>query len=165
EAPRACRFSSIAMRRTRPECREAGRWRAAPRARRAGSCAGRDCLPRHSPCRDGARARRACRGTPGGRGSPEGRSTRSRQGARRRGTCATWRRTYRAPARAWDRTSGLGLLAELAELADQALRAAGLARDAHVAAVQDQPVVRVLEKLRRGEFQELLLHLERVLAR
>src|SRR5690348_4687835 len=60
--------------------------------------------------------------------------------------------------------SGLGLLAVLAQVADQALRAAGLARDADVAAVQDQPVMCVLHVLGRRELDELLFDLARVLA-
>src|SRR5688500_4873064 len=59
----------------------------------------------------------------------------------------------------------LGLRPELAQVADQALRAAGLAREADVAPVQDQPVVRVLQILGRSELEELLLNFERVLAR
>src|SRR5262245_64651075 len=55
----------------------------------------------------------------------------------------------------------LRLLPVLAQVADQALRAAGLAREAHVAPVQDEPVVRVLEKFGRRELEKLLLHLER----
>ena len=51
--------------------------------------------------------------------------------------------------------------AEFAQVADQALRAAGLARDADVAPVQDQPVVRVLQELRRRELQQLVLDLQR----
>src|SRR4051794_11876222 len=58
----------------------------------------------------------------------------------------------------------LGFLPVLAQIADQALRAAGLARQTDVAAVQDQPVVGVLEIFRRRELDQLLLHLERVLA-
>src|SRR5687768_403763 len=58
-----------------------------------------------------------------------------------------------------------GLRPELAQVADQALRAAGLAREADVAPVQDQPVMRILQVLRRGELEQLELHFERVLAR
>src|SRR5687768_5252659 len=50
-----------------------------------------------------------------------------------------------------------GLGAELAEVADHAFGAAGLSRDADVASVQDQPMVRVLQELRRRELQQLLL--------
>src|SRR5258708_23006545 len=57
-----------------------------------------------------------------------------------------------------------GLRPELAQVADQAARAAGLACKADVATVQDEPVVRVLEELGRREFQQLLFHLERILA-
>src|SRR5262245_32061124 len=57
----------------------------------------------------------------------------------------------------------LGLLPEFAQVADHASRAAGLAREADVAPVQDQPMVRVLEELGGRELEELLLHLERVL--
>src|SRR5260221_4836185 len=60
--------------------------------------------------------------------------------------------------------SGLGLLPELAEIADQALRTAGLARGADVASVQDQPMMRVLEELGRRELKEPVLHLARILA-
>src|SRR4051812_12434398 len=58
----------------------------------------------------------------------------------------------------------LGLRLELAEVADDALRAAGLAREAHVAAVQDEPVVDVLQEFRRSELQELLLHFQDILS-
>src|SRR3990170_1270233 len=58
-----------------------------------------------------------------------------------------------------------GLRPELAQVADQALRAAGLARKADVAPVQDQPVVGVLQVLGRRELEQLQLHFERVLAR
>src|SRR5687768_697533 len=58
-----------------------------------------------------------------------------------------------------------GFRPELAQVADQALRAAGLAREADVAPVQDQPVMRILQVLRRGELEQLELHFERVLAR
>src|SRR5690349_9754334 len=69
-------------------------------------------------------------------------------------------------SRTWSRL-GLNtrLLPEFAKVADQALWAAGLARDAHVAPVEDQPVVRVLQELRRRELEQLLLDLQRILAR
>src|SRR5258708_39911931 len=71
-------------------------------------------------------------------------------------------------SRTWSRDgstiSGLGLLPELAEIADQALRTAGLVRGADVAAVQDQPVVRVVQEFGRGKFHQPVLHLARVLA-
>src|SRR5688500_20384356 len=54
---------------------------------------------------------------------------------------------------------------KLAQVADQALRAAGLAREADVAPVQDQPVVRVLQVFGRREFPQLPFHFQRVLAR
>src|SRR5688572_28901333 len=57
------------------------------------------------------------------------------------------------------------LALELAQVADHAFRAARLARDADVAPVQDEPVVRVLLELVRGELQQLLLDFLRVLAR
>src|SRR4051812_33225020 len=57
------------------------------------------------------------------------------------------------------------LLLELAQVADQALRAARLARQAHIAPMQDQPVMRVLQEFGRRELQQLLLHLQHVLAR
>src|SRR5581483_2519868 len=59
----------------------------------------------------------------------------------------------------------LGLLPELAQVADDALRTAGLAREAHVAPVQDEPVVRVVEVFGRRELDELVLDLARILAR
>src|SRR5688572_23264172 len=58
-----------------------------------------------------------------------------------------------------------GLLPELAQVADQALRAAGLAREADVAPVQDQPVVRVLQELGRRELDEALLDFARIATR
>src|SRR5712691_13095415 len=59
----------------------------------------------------------------------------------------------------------LSLRPEFAQIADQAVRAAGLARQADVAAVQDQPMVRVLQVFRRRELEQFLLYLERILAR
>src|SRR6266850_7792719 len=59
----------------------------------------------------------------------------------------------------------LGLRPEFAQVADQAGRAAGRARQADVAAVQDQPMVRVVQVFRRRELEQLLLDLERILAR
>src|SRR5687767_4529418 len=59
----------------------------------------------------------------------------------------------------------LGLLPVFAKVADQALRAAGLAREAHVAPVQDQPVVGVLEEFRRRELQEFLFYFQSIFAR
>src|SRR5688500_5008472 len=59
----------------------------------------------------------------------------------------------------------LGFWPELAQVADQALRAAGLARKANVAPVQDQPVVGVLQVLRRGELQQPLFDRQRILSR
>src|SRR5712691_10789564 len=61
-------------------------------------------------------------------------------------------RQQRAETRRAARRS-FGLRPEFAQLADQAGRAAGLARHADVAAVQDQPVVRVLQVFRRREFK------------
>src|SRR5436190_18231033 len=65
-------------------------------------------------------------------------------------------------SRTWSREgsnmSGLGLLPVLAQVADRALRAAGLARRAHIASVQDQPMVRVLLEFGLGEFHEPVLH-------
>src|SRR6185436_20106644 len=58
----------------------------------------------------------------------------------------------------------LRLSLELAQIADDAARAIRLAREAHVAPVQDQPVVRVLEELGRGELQQSLLYGKDVLA-
>src|SRR3954471_12437228 len=53
---------------------------------------------------------------------------------------------------------------ELAQVADQALRAARLAGEAHIAPVQDQPVVRIHQVLGRGELQQLFLDCLDVLA-
>src|SRR5712675_2335319 len=52
-----------------------------------------------------------------------------------------------------------------AEIVDQAYLAAGLAGEAGVAAVQDQPVMRVQHELRRNHALEAKLHLERRIAR
>src|SRR5580765_3087911 len=72
-------------------------------------------------------------------------------------------------SRTWSRDgsniSGLGLLLELAQVADHALRAAGLARRADVAPVQDQPMVRILLEFRLGELDQAVLDLPRILAR
>src|SRR4051812_40930282 len=72
-------------------------------------------------------------------------------------------------SRTWSRDgsniSGLGLLPVLAQVADDAFRASGLARRADVASVQDQPMVRVLLEFGLGEFHEPVLHGPRVLAR
>src|SRR5436305_4255727 len=57
------------------------------------------------------------------------------------------------------------LLPEFAEVADQAVGAAGLPRDADIAPVQDQPVMRVLHELRRRELQQLVLDLAGILPR
>src|SRR5690554_7861384 len=62
------------------------------------------------------------------------------------------------------RRSELGLLLELAEVLDHTAAAAGLARYAGVAAMQDQPVVGVLAELLRHVAQQLLLHFDHVLA-
>src|SRR2546426_6650513 len=64
-----------------------------------------------------------------------------------------------------DARRSFGFRPEFAQVADQAARAAGLARHADVAAVQDQPMVRVLQVFGRRELEQLLLDLERVLAR
>jgi hypothetical protein len=56
-------------------------------------------------------------------------------------------------------------LLEFAEVGDDAVPALGLARDAGVAAVQDQPVVRILAKFRRHELDELALDFVHILAR
>src|SRR5688572_14329240 len=56
------------------------------------------------------------------------------------------------------------LLAELAEVSYQALRAAWLAREADIAPVQDQPMVGVLQEFRRRELDQPVLDLARVLA-
>src|SRR5581483_2718123 len=72
-------------------------------------------------------------------------------------------------SRTWSRVgsniSGPGLLPVLAQVADQALRAARLARYAHVATVQDQPVMRVLQEFGRRELHQAVLDLARILAR
>src|SRR3954464_4751733 len=72
-------------------------------------------------------------------------------------------------SRTWSRvgsnTSGLGLLPVLAQVADQAFRTPRLARDAHVAPVQDQPVMRVLQEFGRRELDQPVFHLARVVAR
>src|SRR6267378_7102210 len=70
----------------------------------------------------------------------------------------------RTCSRVGSNISGLGLLPILAQVADQAFRAAGLPRRADVAAVQDQPVMRVLQVLRRRELEEPVFDLARVLA-
>src|SRR5688572_13401802 len=69
-------------------------------------------------------------------------------------------------ARAWSREGSniFGLRPELAQVADQALRAARLAREADVAPVQDQPVVRVLQVFRRRELEEFFLDRQNILA-
>src|SRR3989449_8435063 len=64
-----------------------------------------------------------------------------------------------------DARRSFGLRPEFAQVADQAGRTAGLARQADVAPMQDQPMVRVLQVFRRGEFEQPLLDLERILAR
>src|SRR5688572_1754252 len=58
-----------------------------------------------------------------------------------------------------------GLAPEFTQVPDQAFRAAGLARQAYVAPVQDQPVVRVLEVLGGGEFQQFLFNSKNVFPR
>src|SRR5437763_10337135 len=69
-------------------------------------------------------------------------------------------------SRTWSRDgsniSGLGLLLELAQVADRAFRAAGLARRADIAPVQYQPVVRVLLELGLGALDEAALDRARV---
>src|SRR5687767_6568320 len=59
----------------------------------------------------------------------------------------------------------LGLLPELAQVADHALRAAGLARDAGIAAVEYEPVVRVLEEFGGRELHQLQFYFEGILPR
>ena len=56
------------------------------------------------------------------------------------------------------------LLAELAQLEDRALGTLRLARHAHVAAVQDQPVVRVVQVLGRHDLEQVILDGAHVLA-
>src|SRR5262245_34605852 len=70
-------------------------------------------------------------------------------------------------SRTWSRDGSNipGLTFEFALVADDALRAAGLAREADIAAVQDQPVVRIHQVLGRRELEQLLFHFQRVLAR
>src|SRR5262245_43409844 len=69
--------------------------------------------------------------------------------------------------RTWSRVGSniLRLSLEFAQVADHALGTGRLAREAHVAPVQDQPVVRMLHELRRHELEELEFHFERILAR
>src|SRR5436190_12201865 len=77
------------------------------------------------------------------------------------------RQVSKKKSRTWSRV-GLYILRlppELAQVADQALRALGLPRHADVAAVQDQPVVRILEELGRRELEQLELHFKRILPR
>src|SRR5262245_21452573 len=75
-----------------------------------------------------------------------------------------------APKNIW-RTSSrdglniLRLLPEFAQVPDQALRAAGLAREANVAPVQDQPVVRIPEELGRRELQKLVFYSHDIFSR
>src|SRR5215472_5266787 len=59
----------------------------------------------------------------------------------------------------------LRLAPEFAKIPDQAPGTLGLARHAHVASVQDQPVVRVLQEFLGGEFEKLHFHFEWILAR
>src|SRR3954471_14736359 len=61
--------------------------------------------------------------------------------------------------------SNTRLLPVLAELADATLRAAGLSRHAHVAAAQDQPVMRIAQEFGRRELHQAVLDLARILAR
>src|SRR5437899_5679342 len=63
-----------------------------------------------------------------------------------------------------DARRSFGLRPEFAQVADQAGRTAGLACQADVAPMQDQPMVRILQVFRRGEFEQPLLDLERILA-
>src|SRR5688572_32709138 len=60
---------------------------------------------------------------------------------------------------------GPGLVAIGAEIYDRADRAVGPARLAYVAAMKDQPVMRVLQKLARHDFHQLVFHLADVVAR
>src|SRR2546428_3489930 len=64
-----------------------------------------------------------------------------------------------------DARRSFGLRPEFAQIADQAVRTAGLACQADVAPMQDQPMVRVLQVFWRGEFEQPLLDLQRILAR
>src|SRR5690349_11277680 len=59
----------------------------------------------------------------------------------------------------------LRLLPVFAQIADRALGAAGLARKADVAPVQDEPVVRVLQVLGRRELQQLVFYGNDILSR
>src|SRR4051794_30148375 len=63
-----------------------------------------------------------------------------------------------------DGSNILRLALELAQVADEALRAAGFAREAHIAAMQDQPVMRVLQELRRRRLEKLLFHFNDILS-
>src|SRR4051794_3193267 len=78
--------------------------------------------------------------------------------------CQAPKKVSRTCSREGSNMSGLGLLAVLAKIADQALRAAGLPRGADIAPVQDQPVMRVFQVLGRREFEQPVLDLARLLA-
>src|SRR5690606_4939462 len=78
----------------------------------------------------------------------------------------TRHRTHRTPAFAG--RSGLGrrrLVLVLAQVGDDAFGALRLPRLAHVAAVQDQPVMGVDQEFLRHHAHELLFHLQHGLAR
>src|SRR4051812_43839175 len=61
--------------------------------------------------------------------------------------------------------SNTRLLPVFAQIADQALGTAGLARRADVAAMQDEPVMRVLQEFGCREFHQLVLDRAGILAR
>src|ERR1700733_3965755 len=61
------------------------------------------------------------------------------------------------PGASWPR-GRLGLAAILAQVRNRARGTRGNARLADVAAVQNQPMMRVLPEFRRDEFQKLVLH-------
>src|ERR1700704_4931015 len=57
----------------------------------------------------------------------------------------------------------LGLSPEFAKIADQAGRAGGVTRGAHVTSVQDQPMVGILAEVLWDEFHQLVLDFDDVL--
>src|SRR4029078_480582 len=81
------------------------------------------------------------------------------------------RQVSKKKSRAWSR-DGLNILffllrlaAKFAQVADQTLGAAGLAREADIATVQDQPVMGVAQEFRRNELEQLVLDRARILSR
>src|SRR6185503_14104461 len=79
------------------------------------------------------------------------------------------RQVSKKKSRAWSRVGSnilalFGLAPEFAQVPDQAFRAARLAGEAHIAAVQYQPVVGVAQEFRRNELEQLVFDLARILA-